>query len=148
MKRLLLLASVLVSELSNAGPRVDPLREQDIDYGCGCSFQLPASDQAKAATVLQWELGMPANVRVDGRLYKLSIKGLRGKSQDRHPWKVGDKTTFDLKGSGVSVTAACTVTEVCPTERLACEVTHLKAVLTVRTNEGQTVLKAQGTCGC
>ncbi len=148
MKRLLVVASTFLTLQVHGGPKLEPLREQDIDYRCGCSFQLPSSDKTQQKTILQWELGERANVRIDGKHRKLEVKELRNESRRGDAWKVGDRTVFELRGDGVSATAACTVTDICPMDRPACEVTLFAAKLTVRTEKGKTVLNAHASCGC
>lgn len=148
MERILIAATALAAGLSNAAPRIDPLLPTDIDFGCGCSFNLPGTGYAQAPTVLQWEFGLPANIRVDGRLRKLEVKELPRQTAANGPLKIGDKTTFVLHGRGVSVSAVCTFTEVCTPDRPSCEVNHFRAKLTVQSETGTSVLRTEGTCGC
>src|SRR5690242_3099275 len=51
-----------------------PLRESDIDYGCGCSFHYPPRLEAKGKAVVQWGIDGPANIRLNNYLYKLSVE--------------------------------------------------------------------------
>jgi hypothetical protein len=131
-----------------AAPRIEPLREADIDYGCGCSFHIPPDLGAKGVAILQWEDGSKANMRVDGKLQKLNVVTKQPATSAMRPEQVGDEEVFELQGGGVSVRAVCTVTEVCAAEDESCEVTIFRAKVTIRTSAGTKVLKTWAACGC
>jgi|tagenome__1003787_1003787.scaffolds.fasta_scaffold17809591_1 hypothetical protein len=138
----------LLAGVSAAAPRVEPLREADVNSGCGCSFHIPPSAEARGAMILQWEVGSPANLRVDGKLQRLLVRTREQATQSTRPDQVGDKTVFDLTGKGVNARAVCTVIKVCKPEDEACEVTVYRAKISVRTPAGTTVLDTWAACGC
>jgi hypothetical protein len=147
MKILLCSLLVLFARLAVAEPRVEPLRETDIDYGCGCSFHIPPNQEQRGAVILQWEMGSLANLRADGKLHKLNVTGKSSASAAR-PERVGDKTCFELFGRGVSAHASCTVANVCKPEDESCEVTINLAKVTVHTPAGTKTLDTWASCGC
>ncbi|HET9822351.1 MAG TPA: hypothetical protein VFQ16_11055 [Burkholderiaceae bacterium] len=148
MKLLALLALLAIHAATSAHPQVQPLRESDIDYGCGCSFQAPLSLGPDAPVVIQWELDGPANIRLDGRLHKLKVSSLSAVRRKDGRERVGDREVFELKGDSVFVRAECTVAEVCKPGDESCEVTIYKARITIRTPTGTSVLDARASCGC
>ncbi|MBG6079143.1 hypothetical protein [Rubrivivax gelatinosus] len=148
MKLVATFAVLAIQASTYANPQVQPLRDSEIDYGCGCSFQVPRKLGPNGPVVLQWEQDGPANIRVDGKLHKLKVLALPApKDQDRRQ-RVGDKEVFELFGDSVSARAECTVTRICEPEDESCEVTIYKAKLTVRTPGGTRVLDAWASCGC
>ena len=136
------------SQLSNRSLAVAPLHESDMDYGCGCSFHYPPSKREKGATILQWELGNKANIRVDGSLRKLELRSERFIPDRNGSVKVGDRAVFELQGNGVDVVARCTVVWACRPEDEACEVTWFRGTATVTTERGRIEVPVWAGCGC
>ncbi|HRF63737.1 MAG TPA: hypothetical protein PK708_12745 [Candidatus Competibacter sp.] len=144
----LFIALLLIHASAVAQPKINPLQQRDIDYGCGCSFHIPPARGAKGQQILQWELDAPAKMRVDGELHQLKVTEIRPRALDSRPERIGDKTIFNLTAPALSVRAVCTAVEVCKPSDESCESVSYRAVLSVRAKSGTAKINAWAVCGC
>ncbi len=131
---------------ANAAPSLQPLRDKDMAHGCGCSFHVPVQKGPSGAVVLQWATGSPANIRLNGKLHKLSVS--EPPATSKWPKRVGEKVVYTFKGKEVSGTAHCIATQVCAPGDETCEVVFYKAKITIQTQDGTSLVDAWAECGC
>jgi hypothetical protein len=127
---------------------ISPLKKEDINYGCGCSFHYPIQQKEKGVQILQWEEGEKASLRLNGSLERLDVVGATQTHRLKNRVSVGDRTVFSLAGPSVKVTADCTIMWICPPKSEGCEVTRYRARLEITSEKGNASIPAWGECGC
>jgi len=142
----LLLTGALVNPPSQA--LVQPLANQKVEGGCGCSFASSAARTSTERSVIFFaELDGPAWANIAGSDVKLSS------IQAAPPCclqKVGDKVSMRYRGNGAEVVIKANVTWTCKSEPAgeSCELFRLRGKLTAITEAAREVLDVNGECGC
>ena len=148
MKHTLALIALFAAQVSAATPLVEPLKPQDEVQGCGCSFHVPVGARDMGQAVMQWELGEPARMRVDGKLELLLVGSGGDDLMNYKTAQVGQPRTVNLRGERMSILASCVVAEICSGSEGACEVVSYRARLSITTPSGSKQVEAWVSCGC
>lgn len=142
----------LSQEASDPSPpsatiQLRPLAEEDIEYGCGCSFNEPIGEKGIGRFLVMWLYEEKAKLRLGDQLYELEVSAAKSNSHSQPPI-LGEKTDFYLSGNGLEVKINCTTSRVCTPEDEACEATWFDGVMHI-TNGGQSsTTPVRGACGC
>ena len=122
---------------------INPMIEyKEAGGNCGCYFYLQDKPRAEGF-VLYWGFGDEhAVMKINGNLTKLDIV------EEHISYKIGQDTTFKLKGDTVTANGSCKVSGVCPPESESCEITNYKGTLIVANSSQETTISIKGVCGC
>lgn len=148
MSRLLFALIVLVTcKGAIAGSKVTPLLTSELQYTCGCNFQLPGKSRGES-TFLQWSDGEEAFMRIDGKLEKFPVESIKSKIKKTGKISLGDTDTYFLKNELFQVSVHSKVVQICTPKNTECESVGLSARVVVTSSLGSTSINATGACGC
>jgi len=148
MKHLLLALALGSCSIAYGQPRLEPLQEKDINYGCGCSFHALNVVPDVKNMLLMWEIMSQAKMRINGQLETFEVSEPKSFRKAESIERVGDRTVYKLKSSKWSATVDCRATAVCAQDNESCESTSYVGTLFIASAKGRKAFKVQGTCGC
>ena len=148
MHRLLFTLALGLFTSAFAQPKLSPLQEKEIDYGCGCSFHALGSVPDITNMLLMWEFLGPAKMRIDGQLAHFEVSAPKIFRKPESIERVGDRTVFKLRSGLWTATVDCRATKVCARDDDSCESTSYVGTLLVSSAKNRKLIKVQGVCGC
>ena len=138
-----LLTATLHAHAGDAQLIVNPMViHKEAGGDCGCYFYL--QDKPKnEGFILYWGFqDDKASMKINNILTKLDIL------EQSISYKLGQDTTFNLKGGPITATGTCKVAGVCPPESKSCEITDYKGSLVVTDSSQEVTVPIKGVCGC
>jgi hypothetical protein len=148
MKHLISALVVLLSAAAQSQIQLTPLQENEITYGCGCSFHLHNRPAEVSNIILMWEVGEAAKMRISGKSVSLHVSESKSDTKPGVREKVGDRTVYELKATHWSVKVDCRATKVCAGDSTSCESTSYVGQVLVTSPSTRKVFEVHGTCGC
>jgi len=128
------------------GILLEPLRTEDLDYGCGCFFHVPIGDKGMGDFLVTWLLDETAKIRVNGHLTRLRVVSDRSE-HTAGEIALGQKRTFLLENDGVSVHINCTTSRLCEPGG-ECESIGYDGEMLISDGAYQARFEIRGGCGC
>ena len=148
VKHFLCIFALLVAASACAQVRLEPLSDDQVERGCGCSFHVPFQAGHAGSMVLQWSYPGPAKIKVQGNVYELTVASEVSSTPAERRERVGDSLTYELRGPSVAVSVKCRATWVCPSNDESCEVSYYRAQILLTLGKTKSKVTAWGACGC